>query len=149
MKKLDKAEKIARKKAIKVEVRQGVDPLVTPKVAYAQPLKVDIAHAIAYENRAKTAHSLPIDDLNRAINAVKPSNSIDSRNLRNAAIELSRLRAELSSKHNFGIRAAERCAPHLKSEALTIAKRVSHERNVASLRKFRIKWAVLFAKYGI
>ena len=149
MKKLDKAEKIARQKAIKTEVRQGVDPLVVPKVAYAQPLKVDIAHAIAHEAKSKTPHSLPIDDLNRAINAVKPSNAADARNLKGAAIELSRLRADLSMKHNFGIRAAERCAPHLRLEALTIAKRVSHERNVASMRKFRIKWAVLFAKYGI
>lgn len=111
--------------------------------------KVAIAHAIAHEARAKTAHSLPIDDLNRAINAVKPANVADARNLRNAAIELSRLRADLSSKHNFGIKAAECCAPHLRSEALSIARRVSHERNVAAMRKFRIKWVLLFAKYGI
>ena len=111
--------------------------------------KVAIAHAIAHEARAKTAHSLPIDTLSRAINAVKPLNAADARNLRNAAIELSRLRADLSSKHNFGIKAAECCAPHLRSEATSIARRVSHERNVSAMRKFRIKWALLFAQYGI
>lgn len=111
--------------------------------------KVAIAHAIAHEARAKTAHSLPIDSLNRAINAVKPANAADARNLKCAAIELSRLRADLSSKHNLGIKSAKMCPPHLQSEALSIARRVSHERNIASLRKFRIKWAPLFAQYGI
>ena len=149
MKKMSKEEKLARQKAIKVEVRQGVDPLVVPKIEVDQPLKVAMAYAKAHEARSKTAHSLPIDSLNRAINAVVPSNAADSRNLKGAAIELSRLRAELSAKHNFGIKAAERCAPHLRLEALAIARRVSHERNVTSLRKFRIKWAALFAKYGI
>ena len=149
MKKMSKEEKLARQKAIQAEVRKGVDPLVVPKIAIEQPIKVAIAYAKAHEARSKTAHSLPIDNLNRAINAVKPSNSVDSRNLRNAAIELSRLRASLSSKHNFGLSCAERCAPHLVVEALAIAKRVSHERNVTALRKFRIKWAALFARYGI
>ena len=111
--------------------------------------KVAIAHAIAHEARAKTAHSLPIDELSRAINAVKPANVADARNLKGAAIELSRLRADLSMKHNFGIKAAECCAPHLRSEATSIARRVSHERNVSAMRKFRIKWALLFAQYGI
>lgn len=111
--------------------------------------KVAIAHAIAHEARAKTAHSLPIDDLNRAINAVKTSNAADARNLKCAAIELSRLRADLSSKHNLGIKAAKMCPPHLQSVAIAVARKVSHERNVVSMRKFRIKWALLFAQYGI
>ena len=111
--------------------------------------KVAIAHAKAHEAKRKTSHSLPIDSLNRAINAVKPLNAADARNLRNAAIELSRLRADLSSKHNFGIKAAECCAPHLRLEAMSIARRVSHERNVSAMRKFRIKWVLLFAQYGI
>ena len=149
MKKMSKEEKVARQKAIKIEVRQGVDPLVVPKIHTEQPIKVAIAYAKANEAKSKTSHSLPIDTLSRAINAVKPLNAADARNLRNAAIELSRLRADLSMKHNFGIRAAERCAPHLSSEAMSIARRVSHERNIASLRKFRIKWALLFAQYGI
>lgn len=114
-----------------------------------QATKVAIAHAIAHEAKAKTANNLPIDDLNRAINAVNPTNAADARNLKCAAIELSRLRADLSSKHNFVLKAAKLCPPHLQSEALSIAKKVSHERNVASLRKYRIKWARLFAKYGI
>ena len=114
-----------------------------------QPIKVAIAYAKAHEAKRKTSHSLPIDTLSRAINAVIPRNAADARNLRNAAIELSRLRADLSSKHNFGIKAAECCAPHLRSEALAIARRVSHERNVAAMRKFRIKWVLLFAQYGI
>ena len=149
MKKMSKEEKLARQRAIKVELRQGVDPLVVPKVAIEQPLKVTVAYAKAHEAKAKTSHSLPIDNLNRAINAVKPLNQADARNLKGAAIELSRLRADLSMKHNFGLSCAERCAPHLRLEALAIAKRVSNERNVTALRKFRIKWAALFAKYGI
>ena len=149
MKKMSKEEKVARQMAIKAEVRKGVDPLVVPKIAIEQPLKVALAYAKAHEAKAKTSHSLPIDHLNRAINAVKPSNAADARNLKGAAIELSRLRADLSMKHNFGLSCAERCAPDLKSEALAIAKRVSHERNVTAMRKFRIKWAALFAKYGI
>lgn len=149
MKKMSKEEKVARQRANKVEARMGVDPLVVPKIHTEQPIKVAIAYAKAHEAKRKTAHSLPIDTLSRAINAVKPLNAADARNLRNAAIELSRLRADLSSKHNFGIKAAERCAPHLRSEALSIARRVSHERNVKSIRKFRIKWARLFAQYGI
>ena len=149
MKKMSKEEKVARQRAIKAEVRKGVDPLVTPKLHTEQPLKVAVAYAKAHENRKKTAHSLPIDGLNRAINAVKPFNQADARNLKGAAIELSRLRADLSMKHNFGLSCAERCAPNLKSEALAIAKKVSHERSVTALRKFRIKWAALFAKYGI
>lgn len=111
--------------------------------------KVAIAHAIAHEAKAKTAHSLPIDALNRAINAAKPANAADARNLKGAAIELSRLRAGLSSKHNIGVEVAKMCIPHLQGMALDVAKKASHERNVYYLRKFRIKWAVLFAKYGI
>ena len=149
MRKMSKEEKMARQMAIKAEVRKGVDPLVTPKIHTEQPLKVAVAYAKAHEAKAKTSHSLPIDALNRAINAVKPLNQADSRNLKGAAIELSRLRADLSMKHNFGLSCAERCASHLVVEALAIAKKVSHERNVTALRKFRIKWAALFAKYGI
>lgn len=111
--------------------------------------KVAIAHAIAHENRAKSAHDLPIDDLNRSINAVNPTNAADARNLKCAAIELSRLRADLSSKHNFRLKAANLVPDSKKVEALSIAKKVSHERNVASIRKYRIKWALLFAQYGI
>ena len=111
--------------------------------------RVAIAHAIAHEARLKQPHSLPIDELNRSINAVKPSNQADARNLRCAAIELSRLRADLSSKHNLGVKAANIAPTHLRVEASAVAKKVSHERNVASLRKYRIKWALLFAKYGI
>lgn len=149
MKKMSKEEKVARQRANKVEARMGVDPLVVPKIRTEQPIKVAIAYAKAHEAKRKTAHSLPIDVLSRAINAVKPANAADARNLKGAAIELSRLRADLSMKHNFGIKAAERCAPHLQSEATSIARRVSHERNVSAMRKFRIKWALLFAQYGI
>ena len=111
--------------------------------------KVAIALAIAHEARRNTKHSLPIDALNRAINAVRPLNNADARNLRCAAIELSRIRAELSSKHNVGVEVAKMCAPHLQVTALAVAKKVSHERNVIRLLKYRTKWAGLFAKYGI
>ena len=149
MKKMSKEEKVARQRANKVEARMGVDPLVVPKIHTEQPIKVATAYAKAHEAKRKTAHSLPIDSLNRAINAVKPANVADARNLKGAAIELSRLRADLSLKHNFGLKAASLVPDSKKAEAMAIARRVSHERNIASLRKFRIKWAPLFAQYGI
>ena len=146
MKKMSKEEKVARQRANKVEARMGVDPLVVPKIHTEQPIKVAIAYAKAHEAKRKTANSLPIDSLNRAINA---ANVADARNLKGAAIELSRLRADLSLKHNFGLKAASLVPDSKKAEAMAIARRVSHERNIASLRKFRIKWALLFAQYGI